>query len=107
MAVCEWCGKEFEPEFDSDTFEIEEGILSYRNIRKCLCAECAIRAIDEQVEDVYFETCERCHRVFDYIADSGRFASLVDGVHLIGMWDRDILCCDCAAEEAEHWPTIG
>ena len=106
MAICEWCGKNFDVEFDADTFEIEQGLLTYRNIRKCLCAECAIQAIEEQVEGVYFETCERCGIAFDYILDSSRFASLVDGIHLISTWDNDILCCDCAINEVERWPTI-
>ena len=57
MSVCEWCGKEFEPEFAESEFSIETG-LSYENLLKCLCDECSVQVIEDEVDGMYFETCE-------------------------------------------------
>ena len=70
MAVCDLCGAEFDPSEAEDEFESEFGILSYGNLEKTLCGKCAIEVINCKVDGVYFETCERCEKRFDYIEDS-------------------------------------
>lgn len=99
MPVCEWCGKEFDENEAADDFDMEMGILTYRNVQKCLCGDCAIKAITEMDEDVYFETCEKCGKVFDFILDSGKFGFVFgysNNVELQDYWDPLILCADCA-----------
>lgn len=107
MPICEWCGKRFDKDFDSDTFEIET-ILCYQNLRKCLCAECAIQAIHDEVDGVYYETCERCGKTFDLIEDMGKFDSKFpwyNGTRLRDHWNTEILCADCAIDDVEKLPT--
>ena len=107
MAVCEWCGKEFDVDFDGDTFEMETN-LCYQNLRKCLCGDCAIQAIDDEVDGIYYETCERCGKTFDLIEDMGRFDSnfpWYNGTRLRDHWRSEILCADCAIDDVEKLPT--
>ncbi len=95
MKKCEWCGKEFEISDAEDDFDREIGFFNYRNIKKCLCGSCAIDVFNEQVDGVYFETCELCGKEFDYILDSHEFENATD-TYLTDLWDSQILCCDCA-----------
>ena len=100
MAVCEWCGVEFDSCEAADTFEMET-MLSYNNLRKCLCGDCAIEAIEDLVDGVYYETCEKCGKTFDLITESAEFDSHfseANGVGLRDLWDYHILCCDCALD---------
>lgn len=101
MAICEWCGQEFDPAEAADEFEIECGMFSYAQFRKCLCGSCAISAISDHADGVYFETCEECGRTFDLGVDYSRFNSYFpsyNGTTLTDYWDEKILCCDCALE---------
>lgn len=102
MSKCEWCNKRFDKDeaelyFDSETF-----LLSYNHVRKCLCGECAVKAITEDLVDgVYYETCENCGIEFDLIEEEGRFDNQVDGIDLRDAWRSSgkILCADCAIKE--------
>lgn len=103
MPVCEWCGKEFDEYEAIEEFEDSTWLLSYEHIKKCLCGKCAIKAIEEQIEGVYIETCEKCGKEFDFIEDSGKFMSYFSsfsGTELRDYWseNRLTLCCDCALD---------
>ena len=102
MAVCEWCGAEFDRDDAETMFSIETS-LNYDNFRICLCGDCAVEAIEDQVDGVYFETCESCGKVFDLFEDSLAFSNQFpdyNGTDLRDHWDEEgkILCCDCALD---------
>lgn len=101
MPICEWCGKEFDSDDAEYEFDAEIGLLSYENIKPHLCGGCAVQAIQDEVDGVYFETCEQCGKHFDFIADNGRFTRYFPDIDLLDCWEHQILCCDCAMEEAE------
>ena len=100
MAICEWCGKEFDPKEAEDYFNSEMGFLIYQNVRKCLCGECAVEAIEEEVDGVYYETCEKCGKVFDVFKDMGDLSR--DDISLFDCWVDDILCADCARDYVDN-----
>lgn len=101
MNTCEWCNELFDVDVAEDEFETETFLLNYNNIKKCLCGKCSISAIEDEVDGVYFEKCERCGSEFDLIEDNGEFERRVDGIDLKDMWDStgDIICFACAMEE--------
>lgn len=102
MQNCEWCNKEFDEIEAEQEFEDEETLLSYKKIRKCLCGSCAIDAIEENVEDVYYETCEKCGKEFDLIEDEAEFEERCEGTSLTDWWlNNGIICCDCAIKIIE------
>lgn len=102
MAKCEWCGKTFDVDEARDDFECETG-LSYDNLALCLCGDCAIDAIDDEADGVYFETCEECGNRFDLFEEQSKFENGPnDYGSLRDYWDEKILCADCAIEEAEN-----
>lgn len=101
MAVCEWCSATFDRDDAETTFSIETS-LNYDNLRTCLCGDCAVEAIEDEVDGVYFETCERCGKVFDLFEDSLTFSqnfSDCSGTVLRDHWDHEILCCNCAIDD--------
>lgn len=98
MPICEWCGEDFELSDAEDEFDSDMPHLSYEHIRKCLCGSCAIQAIEDEVDSVYFETCEKCGKTFDFIADSGEFLNRSNGMDLQDCWNELILCCNCALD---------
>lgn len=105
MAICECCGKEFNTEDAKDYFE-EEFLLSYDNLRKCLCGECAVQAINDMEEDVYFETCEDCGKTFDLIKEESEFDSHFSSYNGIGLRDvwmqyGPVLCSECAIDRLD------
>lgn len=105
MKICSWCNEKFALSEAEDEFEIEESLFSYRNIKLCLCGKCAIQAVEDEVDGVYFETCEQCGKRFDVFVDSAEFSnhfSAFNGTTLFDYWDNQILCCDCALSEAEE-----
>lgn len=105
MAICEWCGKEFDLQDAEDEFESGTFKLAYSNVRKCLCGSCSVEAIEDEVDGVYFETCEECGKEFDLAEESGEFDSNFsweNGTSLRDYWDEKILCCDCALKVAEQ-----
>ena len=104
MPKCEWCGKSFVLSEAEDDFEMEMEILSYSNIQKHLCGACAIEAIEQNVDGVYFETCENCGKSFDLILDKSAYSnhfSWDNGTSLYDQWDDQILCAECAIEAYE------
>lgn len=103
MAICEWCGKEFDEADVESIFEMEFLNLSYSNVRKCLCAHCLMEAMNDEADGIYYETCEKCGKEFDYYEECSRFDSYFgygNGTSLTDYWD-DILCADCAIAKAE------
>lgn len=76
--------------------------MNYDNLAIRLCLDCAINAIDDEVDGVYFETCEECGKRFDLIEEQSKFRYYPDDYgRLRDYWDDKILCAECAAEEAD------
>ena len=73
------------------------GSLSYYNFNIDLCASCADEAIDNEVEDVYYEDCEKCGKKFDLI----RVRPEIDATYGDDAYDMlgNYLCKDCAEAE--------
>lgn len=104
MRKCESCGKRFDPEDAEDYFIEETFLLSYDNLKKCLCGECAVKALEDKEDGIYYETCECCGKVFDLVFDEEEFAShfsWCNGTSLRDYWDDKIRCADCALMAAE------
>ena len=108
MRACKWCGKEFDPELDGEAFDIEmlPVTLSYAQFKIPLCLDCAIEAIEEGAEGVYYETCERCGKTFDLSEEKMTYAShftWYNGTSLTDEWEEHnmILCAECAINESE------
>lgn len=102
MPICEFCGKEFDEEFASTEFLIETQ-LWYENLTKCLCDECAIKAVDDEpIEDVYFDECERCGKRFDMVKEDLEFISTASRTHsdvgTIRYECDEMLCSECALD---------
>lgn len=105
MKKCEWCGKKFDLQDAEDEFMSGTFALSYENVRKCLCGECAIQAIEDEVDGVYYEVCEECGKEFDLIEESSEFDSnfsWANGTTLRDYWGDKIRCCDCALKKIEE-----
>lgn len=104
MPKCEWCGQRYNKEEAESIFSMETFRLSYSNIRRNLCGECAVQAIEDEVDGVYFETCEECRKEFDLIEESNEFDnnfSWANGTSLRDYWDDKIICCDCALKKVK------
>lgn len=105
MPICEWCGKEFDLDDASDEFESETHLLSYQNLKKCLCGECSVQVIEDKVDGIYYETCEKCGKHFDLITEETEFErnfNWYDSLSLRDFWEDGILCSDCAYEVFER-----
>ena len=103
MAKCEWCGKRFNRVEANDEFAGEYDYLSYSSFRPTLCFDCAVQAIEEGADGVYFDTCEKCGSTFDYASEKSRFENgftWYSATSLKDCWDKAdlILCADCAME---------
>ena len=103
---CEYCGKMFYREEEEDEFERNIDLLSYRQLNKCLCSDCAIRAIEQYEEGIYTETCERCGKEFDLAEDEAEFGHIIrmNGISYLKTlreeWEGNaILCANCAAND--------
>lgn len=101
MTICEECGKEFN-EYDADSQFREETSLtvssiSYEQLGRCLCGECAIAAY---ANGEYFENCEICGKKFYPEDENERFKRAIDFRNIdADMYvDRRVLCADCALE---------
>ena len=104
MNKCEWCDILFDPIEADEYFDSETFSLSYNNIQKCLCGECAVKVIEDKVDGIYFETCEKCGKTFDLIEDESTFDSnfsWCNGTSLRDYWDKQILCAECALNTIE------
>ena len=105
MPICENCNKKFNWYEAEEYFQMENPLLSYQNFKKHLCGECAVSAIDDREEDVYFETCEKCGKEFDLNTEESKFENhfpWYNGTGLRDHWDRKIQCSDCALEEIDN-----
>lgn len=98
VKICEYCSNEFDEQDARDEFEMETQ-KNYDYLTKCLCAECAIQAIDSMVDGVYYEVCENCGIQFDPFSDELELQNHTgdDGAEL-SMFGK-YLCLDCALSE--------
>ena len=99
MAVCDFCKNRFEESEAKTEFERQSWMLHYENLRKCLCASCALNAIDRKTPGVYFETCGKCGKEFDVLEDARHFGQTFQmdhERHLRDTWTDKPLCADCA-----------
>lgn len=96
--ICDYCGKEFDVEEARDDFEMET-LKNYDYLTKSLCAECAIEAINDMDNGVYYEVCENCGSRFDPFETELEFQRQTgdDGVE-IDMFGK-YLCLDCSLDE--------
>jgi hypothetical protein len=101
MPVCENCGKSFDYDEEYNEFLSETYLLEYDNVEGCLCASCAIKAIDGYEDGVYFEVCEGCGKNFDFVSENGRFQNYYDGIDIREGWTDGIYCADCALKKFE------
>ena len=100
MRICDWCNESFDYDEAVDIFDSEEGILclSYSNIRPCLCGKCAVQAIEDKVDDVYYENCSNCGRSFDLIKGIAEFETYT-GETYSDCFDCNYMCPQCATIE--------
>lgn len=101
MPKCEWGKNQYDRDDAESWFSIETG-LSYSGIRKNLCGDCAVQAIEDEVAGIYFEVCEECGKEFDFIEERYEFEcnfSEANGSSLADYWDDKIVCCECAIEK--------
>ena len=96
MHVCEWCGESFDASDAYEEFDDEYPCYSYDNFTKSLCGKCAIQAMADRSDGIYFETCEQCGNSFDFAVEETTFSNYVNGISLIDCWRDRILCTDCA-----------
>lgn len=102
MAICEMCGAEFEEAEAREFFEDECSSKSYDNFNKCLCGDCAVSVIYDEEDGIYFETCDRCGKTFDYIVENADFEESSNGTSLNAWGGGSILCYECAMSEVEN-----
>lgn len=96
--ICEYCGKEFDAEDARDIFEMEM-LKNYDYLTKCLCAECAIEAINDMHDGIYYEICEKCGSRFNPFADELELQRQTgDSGAEIDMFG-EYLCLDCSLNE--------
>ena len=96
--ICEYCGKEFDIEEARDDFEMETS-KNYNQLTKCLCAECAIEAINDMADGVYYEVCENCGSKFNPFLDEVELQQATgDDGATIDMFEK-YLCLDCSLDK--------
>lgn len=95
--ICDYCGKEFDEQDARDIFEAEIP-KNYDYLTKSLCAECAIEAIDDMDDGIYYEVCDNCGSRFDPFAaerelqrQTGDYGAEIDN-----------LCLDCSLDEYKN-----
>lgn len=108
MTVCDHCRKKFD-KYKAEEYFSTECLLSYDNFKKSLCGECAVRAIEDGENDVYYEHCEKCGKEFDLAENESRFDDhfpYYNGTRLRDYWDNKILCAECALDLLDNMETI-
>lgn len=95
---CERCGKEFDYDDAEDLFCLEHPGFNFDHFYIRLCGECAIKAVDEEEHEIYYEDCSRCGKRFDYFAVQDRY----NANHYYGLQYSDlddVYCGECAEME--------
>lgn len=96
--ICDCCGKEFDVQDARDVFQMET-LKNYDFLTKTLCAECAIEAIEDMDDGIYYEVCENCGSRFDSFADEIELRRQTgDSGAEIDMFGK-YLCFNCALDE--------
>ena len=96
--ICDCCGKEFDEKRCIRCFS-DGDLINYDFLTKCLCAECAIEAIDDEDDGIYYEVCDNCGSRFD------PFAAELELQRRTGDYGVEIdmygkyLCHNCALDE--------
>lgn len=108
MAKCKWCGKRFDPDDAEDIFVRSVSGLAYSNFKVALCGDCAVQAIEDKADGIYFETCEECGKTFDLFEEESEFNDhfpWYNGTELRDHWDPKILCAECAINTIDAAPS--
>lgn len=102
MKICERCGKKFDLEGQWLDLDCPEDL--YEKMPITLCANCANEAYNDEEDGLFFETCEKCGKEFDYFIDKSNFDMYNTdiGISLNDCWEKGILCSECALEEVDH-----
>lgn len=102
MSVCEYCGQEFEEDEAELTFE-SECPKSYRQLTKTLCADCAIEAIENEENGVYYEICDNCGTQYDpFELESELMCASTDDDVTSDMFD-ECLCFNCFMDKYDEY----
>lgn len=101
--ICERCGKKFNKEDAKDEFEAEMTPKIYDHLEKKLCGKCAIEAIYDLENGIYFEYCDRCRKKYYPLDDNAKFESMHSNEYgtyaYISDLSDEFLCLDCAIDE--------
>jgi len=100
--ICEFCGRSYKASEAEETFALEVSLILYSNMKKNLCGDCSLEAYKDQVDGIFYETCEECGKEFDFIEDRGRYDSSFPAYHGLSLddeWEERILCCNCALDK--------
>lgn len=76
----------------------------YEKMPITLCPNCANEAFDDGEDGLFFETCGKCGKQFDYFEDRGHFNTYNtdSGISLSDCWVSDILCSECALDIVDN-----
>ena len=80
----------------------------YDNLRIRLCADCAIQAIEDEADGVYYDECVFCGKTFDYGEECSNLTTMLGNtdISLEDCWGMfDICCADCAVEKLNEEET--
>lgn len=101
--ICERCGKKFNKEDAKDEFEAEMTLKIYDHLEKKLCGKCAIEAIYDLENGIYFEYCDRCGKKYYPLDDNAKFEHMHSNEYgtyaYISDLSDEFLCLDCAIDE--------
>ena len=108
MPKCEICNEVFDRKEAEGIFIEETFLLSYDNIKRCLCGSCAVELAESGFnEGDYIEICEECGKEYDYCTAQYEYMKALEERHfdtingncdIRDTWDdaNQILCSDCA-----------
>ena len=106
MPKCEICNEVFDRKEAEGIFIEETFLLSYDNIKRCLCGSCAVELAESGFDEGdYIEICEECGKEYDYYTAQDEYRGALEERHfdtingncdIRDTWDdaNQILCSD-------------